>query len=56
MKGIQELQCQLTPMAMSTATSKNINPIAMEINTMLEGEGKGDEEEDKENTSEAQEY
>ena len=48
LKKIQELQRQLTPTQSNEAT-------AMEIDTMLEGEGKGEEEIDEEDVSEAQE-
>ena len=43
-------------MAMSTATSKDNNLVAMEVDAMLEGECDGDEEEHKENTSEEQKF
>ena len=44
MRQIQELQPQLTPTAMPTVTSKETNPVAMEVNTMLEDKGDKEEE------------
>ena len=44
LKKIQELQCQLTPTQTASTTSKNKDSVAMEINTMLQGEQEKDEE------------
>ena len=55
LKKIQELQGQLTPIQTASTTSKNNDSIAIEIDTMLQGEEEEDKERDEDYSPEANE-